>query len=51
MKEKKKKTINPINKKYNQCFQYTVTFALNYKEIKKNKKINNKKNKTKNKRN
>ena len=50
MKEKKK-PINPINKIYNKCFQYTVTFALNYKEIKKNKKISNKKNKTKNKRN
>ena len=30
----KKATINPINKKYNKCFQYTVTVALNYEEIK-----------------
>ena len=28
-------TINPINKKDNKCFQYTVTVALNYEEIKK----------------
>ena len=27
--------INPINKKDNKCFQYTVTVALNYEEIKK----------------
>ena len=26
----KKATINPINKKDNKCFQYTVTVALNY---------------------
>ena len=26
----KKTTIGPINKKYNKCFQYTVTIALNY---------------------
>ena len=32
----KKATINPINKKYNKCFQYTVMVALNYEEIKKN---------------
>ena len=31
----KKATINPINKKYNKCFQYTVTVALHYEEIKK----------------
>ena len=31
----KKATINPINKKDNNCFQYAVTFALNYEEIKK----------------
>ena len=33
--KKKKTTINPINKKDNKCFQYTVTVALNYEEIKK----------------
>ena len=31
----KKKTMNPVNKKDNQCFQYAVTVALNYKPIKK----------------
>ena len=31
----KKATINPINQKDNKCFQYPVTFALNYEEIKK----------------
>ena len=31
----KKATINPINKKYNKCFQYTVTVALNHKVIQK----------------
>ena len=31
----KKVTINPINKKDNKCFQYAVTVALNYEEIKK----------------
>ena len=31
----KKKTMNPISKKDNKCFQYAVTVALNYKEIKK----------------
>ena len=30
-----KKTINPINKKCNKCFQYAATIVLNYKEIKK----------------
>ena len=30
----KKATINPINKKDNRCFQYTVTVALNHEEIK-----------------
>ena len=30
----KKATINPINKKDNKCFQYAVTVAVNYKEIK-----------------
>ena len=33
--DKKKATKNPINKKDNECFQYTVTALLNYKEIKK----------------
>ena len=32
----KNATINPINKKDNNCFQYTVTVALNQEEIKKN---------------
>ena len=31
----KKATRNPINKKDNKCFQYAVTVALNYEEIKK----------------
>ena len=31
----KKTTINPINKKDNKCFQYAVTVAFNYEEIKK----------------
>ena len=31
----KKGVINPINKKDNKCFQYTVTVALNYEEIEK----------------
>ena len=31
----KKATMNPINKKDNKCFQYTVTVALKYDEIKK----------------
>ena len=31
----KKATINPINKKDNKCFQYAVTVALSYDEIKK----------------
>ena len=30
-----KKTINPIKKKDNKCFQYSVTIMLNHKEIKK----------------
>ena len=29
----KKVTIGPINKKYNKCFQYSVTVTLNYEEI------------------
>ena len=28
----KKATINLINKKYNKCFQYAVTVALNHKK-------------------
>ena len=35
---KKKKTINPINKKDNKCFEYAVTVTLNHKEIGKNPK-------------
>ena len=31
----KNATINPINKKDNNCFQYTVKVALNQEEIKK----------------
>ena len=31
----KKALINPINKKDNKCFQYAITVALNYEEIKK----------------
>ena len=31
----KKQTINPINKKDNKCFQYTVPVASNHEEIKK----------------
>ena len=33
--QSKKATINPFNKKDNKCFQYAVTVALNYEEIKK----------------
>ena len=29
----KKATINPINKKYNKCFQYAVTVALDHEGI------------------
>ena len=32
---KKKKTINPINKKDNKCLQYTIAVALNHEEIEK----------------
>ena len=35
----KKATINPINKKVNKCFQYPVTVALNFEEIKKDPQI------------
>ena len=31
--KRKKVTINDINKKDNQCFQYAITVALNHKEI------------------
>ena len=31
----KKAAINPINKKDNKCFQYSVTVSLNHEEIKK----------------
>ena len=31
----KKATINPINKNYNKCFQYAISVALNYQNIKK----------------
>ena len=34
----KKATRNSFNKKYNKCFQYTVTISLNHKEIKKFRK-------------
>ena len=34
LKKKRKKTINPINKKDNKCFQQVVTVALNHEEIK-----------------
>ena len=33
--KKQKATINLINKKYNKCFQYSVTVTLNYEEMKK----------------
>ena len=35
LKEKKKATINPINKKDKKCFQYALEVALNDKQIKK----------------
>ena len=31
----KKVAISPINKKDNKCFQYAVSFVLNYEKIKK----------------
>ena len=31
--KKKKSTINPINKKYNKCFQYAITVMLNHEKI------------------
>ena len=33
--QNKKATINPINKKGNKCFQYTITVKLNHEETKK----------------
>ena len=42
MIKNKKATINPINKKDDKCFQYAVTVALNYEEIKKRNAKNNK---------
>ena len=38
----KKTTVNRIKKKYNKCFQYVVTVALNYEEIKKRSPKNHK---------
>ena len=35
MNKKQKTAINPINKKYNKCFQYAETVALNHEKIKK----------------
>ena len=32
-RKNKKATINPINKKDNKCFQYTVRISLNHSEI------------------
>ena len=32
---KNQKATNPIDRKDNKCFQYTVTITLNYQEIKK----------------
>ena len=34
----KKVTINPINKKDDECFQYAVTVALNHEQINKDPK-------------
>ena len=34
-KKQKKTTINPLNKKDNKCFKYTVRVALNHEESKK----------------
>ena len=35
----KKATTNPINKKRNKCFPYTVTVVLNHEQIKKDSQI------------
>ena len=37
---KQEATINPVNKKDNTCFQYTVKVALNHEEIKEKQKLN-----------
>ena len=37
---KQETTINPVNKKDNTCFQYTVKVALNHEEIKVKQKLN-----------
>ena len=37
MAKNKRATINPKNKKDDKCFQYALTLALNYNEIKKKK--------------
>ena len=34
--QNKNATINPVNKKYNKCFQYDVTVVLNYEGMGKN---------------
>ena len=34
-KKSNKATINPINKKDNNCFKYVITVTLNYEQIKK----------------
>ena len=31
----KETTVNPINKKYNKCFQYAITVSLDHEEIQK----------------
>ena len=36
---KQEATINPVIKKDNTCFQYTVTVALNHEEIKEKQKL------------
>ena len=38
----KKAATNPFNKKDNKCFQYSVTVALNYEEVKKDPQITTK---------
>ena len=37
---KQEATINPVNKKDNTCFQYSVKVALNHEEIKEKQKLN-----------
>ena len=29
----KKRTTNPVNKKYNKCFQYAVTAEVNHEKV------------------